>query len=351
LENAPLNAKYTSPDIQKEILSIIAMKIRKHIRDEVGDAKFSILVDETCDVSKRKQIALVLRFVDKDGVLQESFFDCIHVKNTRALTLKQEISHVLCSHSFDVQNLRGQGYDGASNIKGESNGLQALFLRECPYAYYVHCYAHRLQLALVASAKDVVPASQFFQKLLFIVNTVDSSSKHHDELHDAQMVELARLLAIDDIETGKGGNQIRSLRRPGETRWGSHFGSISALAEMFNVVSLVLQNIAADSSVSANRADRDTSFSYLTSFEFIFILCMMRDILEITEYLDQALQKKTQDIVNAIRLVYSTKTLLEQLRSDNGWENFICKVIDFCMNHGISISNFDEIYILCGGRE
>jgi hypothetical protein len=124
------------------------------------------------------------------------------------------------------------------------------------------------------------------------VNTVDSSPKHHDELHDAQMVELARLLAIDDIETGKGGNQICSLRRPGETRWGSHFGSISALAEMFNVVSLVLQNIAADSSVSANRADRDTSFSYLTSFEFIFILCMMRDILEITEYLDQAYRRK-----------------------------------------------------------
>ena len=60
-------------------------------------------------------------------------------------------------------------------MKGEFNGLQALFLRECPYAYYVHCYAHRLQLALVAAAKDVVPITQFFQKLFFIVNTVDSS--------------------------------------------------------------------------------------------------------------------------------------------------------------------------------
>jgi hypothetical protein len=88
LENAPLNAKYTSSDIQKEMVSIIAMKIRKHIRDEVGDAKFSILVDETCDVSKREQMALVLRFVDKDGALQERFFDCIHVKNTKALALK-----------------------------------------------------------------------------------------------------------------------------------------------------------------------------------------------------------------------------------------------------------------------
>uniref|UniRef100_A0A0A8YZD0 DUF4371 domain-containing protein n=1 Tax=Arundo donax TaxID=35708 RepID=A0A0A8YZD0_ARUDO len=208
------------------------MKVRRHIRDEIGDAKFSILVDETCDVAKREQMALVFRFVDKYGILQERFFDLIHVKNTKALTLKGELSHVLSSHSFDIQNLRGQGYDGASNMRGELNGLQALFLKECPYAYYVHCYAHRLQLALVAAAKDVVAVSQFFQNLLFIVNTVDSSAKRHDELHDAQMVEIARLLAIDELEMGQGANQICSLKRPGETRWGSHLGSISSLMHM-----------------------------------------------------------------------------------------------------------------------
>jgi hypothetical protein len=48
--------------------------------------------------------------------------------------------------------------------------------------------------------------------------------------------------------------------------------------------------------------------------------------------------------------VHSTKTLLEQLSSNNGWETFICKVIEFCMNHGISIPNFDETHILRGGR-
>jgi hypothetical protein len=57
--------------------------------------------------------------------------------------------------------------------------------------------------------------------------------------------------------------------------------------------------------------------------------------------------KKAQDIVNDICLMHSTKTILEQLRSNNGCENFICKVIDFCMNHGISIPNFDEIYTYC----
>ena len=73
--NAPYNAKYTSPEIQKELLGMFASKIRKHIRNEIGDSKFSILVDETCDVAKREQMALILRFVDKDGILQERFFD------------------------------------------------------------------------------------------------------------------------------------------------------------------------------------------------------------------------------------------------------------------------------------
>ena len=90
--------------------------------------------------------------------------------------------------------------------------MQDLFIKDCPYAYYVHCYPHRLQLSLVGAARDVVPITQFFQKLHFVINTVDSSSKRHDELHEAQVVEIARLLAIDQIETGKGANQIRSLK-------------------------------------------------------------------------------------------------------------------------------------------
>ena len=34
-------------------------------------------------------------------------------------------------------------------MRGMWNGLQVLILNDCPYAYYIHCFAHRLQLALV----------------------------------------------------------------------------------------------------------------------------------------------------------------------------------------------------------
>jgi hypothetical protein len=74
LEKAPKNAKYTLPTIQKEILHILANKVRKKICEEVRDAKFCILVDETKDASNKEQMAIVLRFVDIQGFVRERFF-------------------------------------------------------------------------------------------------------------------------------------------------------------------------------------------------------------------------------------------------------------------------------------
>ena len=92
---------------------------------------------------------------------------------------------------------------------------------------------------------------------------------------------------------------------------GSHLGFVASLMHMFNAVRVVLENLAADSSAGANRADGDTAFTYLSSFEFVFVLCMMREILETSEDLGKALQKKAQDIVNVVCLVKSIKELLE----------------------------------------
>ena len=65
LKNAPENCKYTSHQIQKELLRIISSRVRKQIREEIDDSKFCIVVDEACDESKKEQMTLVLRFVDK----------------------------------------------------------------------------------------------------------------------------------------------------------------------------------------------------------------------------------------------------------------------------------------------
>jgi hypothetical protein len=111
LDNAPQNAKYTSHQIQKEILHVFARNVQSSIRHEIGDARFCLIVDEARDESRREQMALVIRFVDRSGFIRERFLDIVHVKDTTASTLKKEISFVLSHHNLDVQNIRGQGYD------------------------------------------------------------------------------------------------------------------------------------------------------------------------------------------------------------------------------------------------
>ncbi|CAN0899077.1 hypothetical protein LINGRAHAP2_LOCUS20051 [Linum grandiflorum] len=81
LENAPGNAKYVSPLIQKELLAIMGNKVRKKIREEVGDACFAILVDEAQDESGHEQMAIILRFVNSKG--HKIFFNNYEMKDGR----------------------------------------------------------------------------------------------------------------------------------------------------------------------------------------------------------------------------------------------------------------------------
>lgn len=61
-------------------------------------------------------MAIVLRFVDKDGLVRECFFGLVHAPNTKAIALKDGLYLVLSYNNFDAQNIRGQGYDGSSNM-------------------------------------------------------------------------------------------------------------------------------------------------------------------------------------------------------------------------------------------
>ncbi|XP_022883358.1 uncharacterized protein LOC111400160 [Olea europaea var. sylvestris] len=186
----------------------MANRVRRMIREEVGDGYFCILVDEAQDASKREQMAIILRFVNGQGILTERYFDIKSVSDTTSSSLKNEIVNVLAQHELEVSKMRGQGYDGASNMQGAWNGLQALFLRDCPYTYYVYCFAHRLQLVLVYAANEVGVIWEFFSHL---DNIISSFPKRITELQSAQRNEIEHMLATGERELGSGANQEEFL--------------------------------------------------------------------------------------------------------------------------------------------
>ena len=81
--------------------------MKKAIQEKIGDAKFCIMVDEVRDESMKEQMAMVFRYVDREGFVKDCFFGLIHVVDAAALTLKKGIYSLLSQHCLDIQNIRG----------------------------------------------------------------------------------------------------------------------------------------------------------------------------------------------------------------------------------------------------
>ena len=55
------NALMICPDIQKYLSTCCGLEVTKVIKDQLGDKKFSILIDEARDCSIKEEMAIILR--------------------------------------------------------------------------------------------------------------------------------------------------------------------------------------------------------------------------------------------------------------------------------------------------
>ena len=115
----------------------------RRISDKVrASGCFSIIVDGTQDVSGKEQEAICLRCVDEALEPHEEFVGMYEPPETTGKTLTKCILDVLTRLRLPLSTLRGQTYDGASNMSGVYSGCQAIVLEKQPLALYVHCGAH-----------------------------------------------------------------------------------------------------------------------------------------------------------------------------------------------------------------
>ncbi|XP_074374121.1 uncharacterized protein LOC141714503 [Apium graveolens] len=170
-------------------------------------------------------------------------------------------------------------------------------------------------------------------------------------LKDIQEAKYSESLADGDLETGTGLNQTYSLKRAGMTRWGSHFASVNTVVHLFKEVTELLQSMMADKELTGSiRGDAKGFLKALRAFGFIFCLLLTNKIMDITDLLSQALQRQSKGIVNAMNLVSSTKTLLQELR-EHGWDNFFLSVHQFGEDQGLEMPKMNAAYSIGIGRE
>jgi hypothetical protein len=109
---------------------------------------------------------------------------------------------------------------------------------------------------------------------------------------------------------------------------------------MWDSVIEVLNGIVED---GTDMDDRGVASGYLINmetFEFVFILHLMLRVLGLTNDLSQALQQKDQNIVSAMNMIVSVKSLLQKLR-DDGWEPLLLAATNFCIGRNILVPSMD----------
>ncbi|XP_048428644.1 zinc finger MYM-type protein 1-like [Pyrus x bretschneideri] len=198
-----------------------------------------------------------------------------------------------------MSKLQRQGYDGASNIRSELTGLKTKILNKYPQAFYIHCFAHQLRLALVFVAKENEDVANFLIDASSLVNLIGSSCKRRDAFREKQQEQIQKALDLGHLETGKGLNQESSLMRPCDTLWNPHYGTIVSIIVMFEAVVEVVEWIKSHHNQD-NLGEATRLFKDIQTFDFAFHLFLMRRILGITNELSQTLQKKDQDIMNVM---------------------------------------------------
>lgn len=152
------NATYISWNIQNQIIDACDKVIKSHIVKDVKDATFfSVLADETTDVSTQEQFSLSVRYVShntKDGYkINEKFLQFVPLESTTGEVLGEMLLKGLEECNLEIKYLRGQGYDGASAMSGKVKGAQAVVQKRCPKAVYVHYASHSLNLAITNAAE------------------------------------------------------------------------------------------------------------------------------------------------------------------------------------------------------
>ena len=106
--------RYTSHDIQNEIIAIMVNHVICDLVSEIRGGFFSIICNEYTDMSNKEQLTICIQWVDKELKAHKDFLRFYNVPDIGAETIVSAIKDVLLKLQLSLVNCLGQCYDGAT---------------------------------------------------------------------------------------------------------------------------------------------------------------------------------------------------------------------------------------------
>lgn len=328
LDKAPATAKYTSPDVQNQVIAVLGDHIQSKILTNIRRAKFfSIVADEVTDCSNKEQLSLVLRYVHPDTLqIREDliqFVECDTGITGRALADK--MTATISALGLNLQNMRGQGYDGAGNMSGKTNGAAAIISSSYPLALYLHCASHSLNLAVVKSLD--IPC---VRNMIGVVNKVSIFFFAHPKRQ--------RKLE-ESICSTQPSSTIHKLKNLCRTRWIERIDALERFKDLYSSIVSCFESISSEGSAlwsSDSLTDASTLLLAITTTSFVSALIITNKCLNYLLALTKSLQAEAKDIVEAAQEVTDLKHVISDVREkvDRYHSQWFTEVEQMCQSVG-----------------
>jgi hypothetical protein len=219
------------------------------------------------------------------------------VNDTTEQGLFDVLQNELQNLGLDIDNVRGQGYDNGSNMKGKNQGVQKKLLDITPRAFYSACGCHSLNLTLCDMAKSCGKVKGFFGVIQRIYTIFAKSTKRWHILKD-----------------NISGLTLKSLSF---TRWESHVDSVKAIRfQMDDIREALLQVYETDKDDTISSESHSLATNELGDFEFLVGIVIWYEILYAINLVSKKLQEKDMLIdiaIEKVKVMLSFSVSIEKL--------------------------------------
>ena len=271
--------RWLSHPVQNGMLRVLSHAVIRQIIQDVALSKyFSVVADETTDISTKQQLSLCVRFVNGKLEPQEMFLGLVDMPKADASTIVQAIKSAVTACGLNLLNCRGQGYDGAAVMSGITSGVQARFKQDFPSMLYIHCSGHQLNLVVQDCFKSCTEGSNSLKILQCVASFIKSSPKRNTSFNNVQ------------IESGA----TKSVRPLCPTRWVLRFEGLAAFMENYvNILDWLGDVVTSNDFDRVTVANAQSYLGSLENFTIFFSLRTLHNLLAIINPLHVKVQQRS----------------------------------------------------------
>nr|XP_047135546.1 uncharacterized protein LOC124812691 [Hydra vulgaris] len=162
-KNSPLeNLRLHRTKCTQIIKNVISSSIESKISESMADKPFSILIDESTDVSLTKHLCICARYYsDEQKSVIDDFLGLASVISTTGADFFAVLETKLTSVGLSLKNCIGYSSDGASNVIGFHNSVWSRVRAVSPNCILMRCTCHSLNL-IVQHSFELMPSSVGF---------------------------------------------------------------------------------------------------------------------------------------------------------------------------------------------